>query len=293
MIKFPSSLKTRDRPLLTALVFLAVVLSLCLLYPLFSSHSSNTITENQYLKPSLSHWFGTDLHGRDMFARIIYGVRISLLVGTVGAFVSLVIGVTWGGIAGYLGGRWDGVMMRFVDFLNAMPSVIFVIVLMAAMESVVQKAAIAIGAENPSVVARFVFLFAGLGAVSWLNMARIVRGRVISLKSRDFVTAGVALGLSHTRLLFRHILPNASGIIMVYLLLTIPSVVLYESFLSYLGIGVQPPHASLGSLIAEGAGQINPIRIYWWMIVFPTGAMVSILLALHVVGERFKPDPSP
>ena len=273
---------------LVAWAFLVFVIGLCVGQPFFSDGSANAMSEAQYMAPSGEHWFGTDLHGRDMFARVIFGTRISLLVGLAGATVSLVVGVGWGAIAGYLGGRWDGAMMRFVDFLNSMPSVIFVIVLMAAMEASVERVAAWAGFGNPSVVARFVFLFVGLGAVSWLNMARIVRGRVLSLKSRDFVSASVALGISHTKILLRHILPNAWGVIVVYTLLTIPSVVLYESFLSYLGIGVQPPYASLGSLIAEGAGQINPIRTYWWMVVFPTGAMVGMLLALNVVGERLK-----
>jgi peptide/nickel transport system permease protein/oligopeptide transport system permease protein len=227
-------------------------------------------------------------------ARIIYGAQISLLVGAVGAGVSLVIGVTWGAVAGYLGGRWDSVMMRFVDILYSLPSIVFVIVLITTVEGFLKQWLIKISwlnnvlSSNAEATVRLLFLFAGLGAVSWLTMARIVRGRVLSLRNQSFVDASRALGASHTRILFRHILPNVFGVIIVYLTLTVPSVILYESFLSYLGLGIQAPQASLGSLIADGAAQINPIRIYWWTIIFPGGTLVLTLLALNFLGDGLR-----
>jgi ABC-type dipeptide/oligopeptide/nickel transport system permease subunit len=200
------------------------------------------------------------------------------LVGIVGAVVSLFIGVLWGAVAGYCGGRWDGLMMRFVDILYSMPSIVFVIVLITVLNGIFGKLPIV----------QFIGLFVGLGAVSWLTMARIVRGQVLTLRNRPFVDASRALGASHARILLRHILPNTYGVIIVYLTLTIPSIILYESFLSYLGLGVQPPQASLGSLIASGAAQINSIRIYWWLIVFPGATLALTLLALNFVGDGLR-----
>jgi ABC-type dipeptide/oligopeptide/nickel transport system permease subunit len=181
----------------------------------------------------------------------------------------------------------DEVMMRFVDVLYSMPTVVFVIVLITALNAVVGK--LQTGPRSLSANAagtlQFIGLFVGLGAVSWLTMGRIVRGQVLSLRHRAFVEASRALGATHARILLRHILPNVYGVIIVYLTLTIPSIILYESFLSYLGLGIQPPQASLGSLIASGAEQINPVRIYWWLIVFPGAALAVTLLALNFVGD--------
>jgi oligopeptide transport system permease protein len=283
------------------LVLLGVV-ALILLWPLFNSpilsailpigmiHDPNAISDLQFAPPGRAHWFGTDVHGRDLLSRVCYGARVSLLVGLVGAVVSLVIGVLWGATAGYCGGRWDGVMMRFVDVLYSMPSVIFVIVLITGLDAALRR--LQAGPHGLSTDAartlQFVGLFGGLGAVSWLTMARIVRGQVLTLRNRAFIDASRVLGASHTRILLGNILPNVSGVIIVYLTLTIPSIILYESFLSYLGLGIQPPQASLGSLIASGAEQINPIRIYWWLIVFPGAMLALTLLALNFVGDGLR-----
>jgi ABC-type dipeptide/oligopeptide/nickel transport system permease subunit len=199
-----------------------------------------------------------------------------------------VIGVVWGAVAGYLGGRWDSVMMRFVDILYSMPSIVFVIVLIAVLEEAVRGWLTRAFSSEAGALANLLLLFAGLGAVSWLTMARIVRGQVLSLRTRAFVDASRVLGASHTRILFRHILPNVYGVILVYLTLTIPAVILYESFLSYLGLGIQPPQASLGYLIADGASQINSIRIYWWLIVFPGSTLAVTLLALNFLGDGLR-----
>jgi len=278
----------RNRPALYSLLFLVFVLSVILLWPLFSHVNPNALSDAQFKAPSSEHWCGTDIHGRDLLARIMFGGRISLLVGAVGTLVSLVIGVSWGAIAGYLGGRVDALMMRIVDILYALPSIIFVIVLITTLEQLLKGWSVRrLGADADTFV-RLLFLFVGLGAVSWLTMARIVRGQVLSLRTRSFVYASQVLGATHFQILRRHILPNISGIVIVYLTLTVPSIVLYESFLSYLGLGIQPPMASWGSLIAEGAGQLNAIRIYWWLVVFPCAALVLTLLALNFVGDGLR-----
>jgi peptide/nickel transport system permease protein/oligopeptide transport system permease protein len=213
---------------------------------------------------------------------------VSLLVGAVGAGVSLVIGVLWGATAGYLGGRWDGVLMRVVDILYSLPSIIFVVVLITTLEGRFRVWTAHFNNPELAKLTRLLLLFVGLGAVSWLNMARIVRGQVLSLRTRAFVEASRTLGAGNGLILFRHILPNVLGVVIVYLTLTVPAIVLYESFLSYLGLGIQPPMASWGSLIAEGAGQINTVRIYWWLLVFPGGVLVTTLLALNFLGDGLR-----
>ena len=278
----------RNRPAFVSAIFLAGMVCLILVWPLVAPYSPIAVSDLQTAPPSKGHWFGTDVHGRDLLTRIFYGARISLLVGAVGAAVSLVIGVMWGALAGYLGGRWDSLLMRIVDILYSMPSIVFVIVLITTLETVFKNWLAARFSPEAANLGRLLFLFFGLGAVSWLTMARIVRGQVLTLRNRSFIDASRALGASHARIIFMHILPNVYGVIIVYLTLTIPSVILYESFLSYLGLGIQAPQASLGSLLAEGAAQINPIRVYWWMIVFPGAMLVSMLLALNFTGDGLR-----
>ena len=278
----------RNRPARISAWFLAAVVTLVLLWPVVSSVNPDALSDEQFQPPSWKHWFGTDVHGRDVFTRVMYGAQISWLVGIVGAGVSLVIGVTWGAVAGYVGGRTDSAMMRFVDILYSLPSIIFVIVLITTLEGLLKLWLEAVGLPAWARSARLVFLFVGLGAVSWLTMARIVRGQVLSLRSRQFVDASRSLGAGPLWILRRHIVPNVLGVVIVYLTLTVPAIILYESFLSYLGLGIQPPMASWGSLIAEGAEQINPIRIYWWLIVFPGGVLVSTLLALNFLGDGLR-----
>lgn len=285
----------RNRPAVVGTVALVALLALVLVWPFLTGspdapaagvlHHPDAHSETPFAAPDGAHLLGTDIHGRDLLSRTIAGTRVSLLVGAVGALVSLVIGVLWGAVAGYVGGRTDSVMMRTVDVLYSLPSIIFVIVLITTLHGFLERWNIR--AEWAPHL-KFIALFAGLGAVSWLTMARIVRGQVLSLRTRAFVEASRAMGAGGAHILFRHILPNTAGVIIVYLTLTVPAIILYESFLSYLGLGIQPPRASLGSLIADGALQINPIRIYWWLLVFPATALVGTLLALNFAGDGLR-----
>jgi ABC-type dipeptide/oligopeptide/nickel transport system permease subunit len=251
-------------------------------------HQPDQITDAQFARPGAQHWFGTDLHGRDVFSRTLYGGQISLLVGVVGAAVSLVIGVLWGAVAGYVGGRVDSVLMRLVDILYSLPSIIFVIVLITTVGQMLKQSRLVERLPAAAGVLQVVLLFAGLGAVSWLTMARIVRGQVLALRTCAFVEASRALGAGTAHILFRQIIPNIFGVAITYVALTVPSIILYESFLSYLGLGIQPPMASWGTLIAEGVSQINPVRIYWWLILFPGGVLVTTLLALNFLGDGLR-----
>lgn len=287
----------KNRPAVLSACFLAFLLITIVVWPAVLKiagansahvHNPNQLSDIQFSPPTLQHWFGTDLHGRDLFSRVLFGAQISLLVGVVGTLVSLVIGVLWGAIAGYCGGRTDAVLMRIVDILYSLPTVIFVIVLLTTFGEIIKKSHFVENSPALESSLRLILLFVGLGAVSWLTMARIVRGQVLSLRTRAFVEASRALGAKPDWILARHIIPNIFGIVITYLALTMPAIILYESFLSYLGLGVQPPMASWGTLIAEGVSQINPIRIYWWLIVFPGGILVSTLLALNFFGDGLR-----
>jgi len=221
---------------------------------------------------SWGHPMGTDNAGRDILARVLSGGQISLMVALIATLVSLVIGISYGAIAGYVGGRVDDLMMRIVDVLYSLPYVILVIVLLALLP-----------AKTPT--AQLAELFFALGAVSWLTMARIVRGQIMSLKNQDFVLAARATGVSTPRIIFRHLVPNALGPVIVYATLTIPSVMLSEAFLSFLGLGVRPPRVSWGSLAAEGA---QNLAIYPWQLIFPGGTMALMLFILNFVGDGLR-----
>jgi oligopeptide transport system permease protein len=223
-------------------------------------------------KFSWTHPMGTDNAGRDILARVLSGGQISLMVALIATLVSLVIGISYGAIAGYVGGRVDDLMMRIVDVLYSLPYVILVIVLLALLP-----------AKTPT--AQLAELFFALGAVSWLTMARIVRGQIMSLKNQDFVLAARATGVSTPRIIFRHLVPNALGPVIVYATLTIPSVMLSEAFLSFLGLGVRPPRVSWGSLAAEGA---QNLAIYPWQLIFPGVTMALMLFSLNFVGDGLR-----
>ena len=217
--------------------------------------------------PSLQHWFGTDDLGRDTLARVIYGGRISLLVGVVGTLVSLIVGVTWGAIAGYRGGAVDDFMMRVVDVLYSLPYIFLVILLLVFFSR------------------SLVMLFVALGLVQWLTMARIVRGQVLSLKRQTFVEAARALGASDAAIIFRHIVPNTLGPVIVYTTLTVPAVILQEAFLSFLGLGVQPPDASWGTLVSDGA---RVLALFPWLVFFPGVALSLTLLCFNFLGDGLR-----
>ena len=268
--------------------FLAFIVLACVVGPEFLSASLGEPGPNQYAPPSWEHPFGTDLNGRDVLYRVLTGGRISLLVGLCGAVVSLFIGTAWGLIAGYAGGRVDALMMRVVDILYSVPRLIFILIAINAFNAGLQEWASQEGLQWLVQSSRIAILILTLGFIEWLTMARIVRGQVLSLKERQFVTAARALGQSHSKILTRHLLPNLAGIILVYLTLTIPAVVIDESFLSFLGLGIQAPQASWGSLLADGAGAINPLRSFWWLLVFPAAAMSLTLLALNFLGDALR-----
>lgn len=267
---------------------LAGMIAAIFLLPWVLGVKPDVLSELQLGGPSAAHWLGTDANGRDLLARVCAGARVSLVVGLAGALVSLVIGVGWGVTSGYLGGRWDGVMMRVVDVLYSLPSILFVIVLVTAMREPVERWLEAMAGPRGAEASSVLFLIVALGGVSWLTMARIVRGQVLSLRRRPFMDAARVLGAGHGRLIWHHLLPNTLGVILVYLTLTIPAIVLGESFLSFLGLGVQPPRASLGSLLADGAGQINPLRTAWTPLLGPGGMLVGLLLALSFLGDGLR-----
>ncbi|HEX3856214.1 MAG TPA: ABC transporter permease [Verrucomicrobiae bacterium] len=287
----------KNRPAILSTWFLALLLLLIIAWPIALKiaganfahlHDPDELSDVQFSPPTAQHWFGTDVHGRDIFSRVLFGAQISLLVGVVGTIVSLIIGVLWGAIAGYVGGRVDSALMRIVDILYSLPTIIFVIVLLTTLGEIIKKSHFVENSPALEGGLRLILLFVGLGAVSWLTMARIVRGQVLSLRTRAFVEASRTLGAGAPRILFRHIIPNIFGVVITYLALTMPAIILYESFLSFLGLGVQAPMASWGTLISEGVSQINPIRIYWWLIVFPGGVLVTTLLALNFLGDGLR-----
>ena len=217
--------------------------------------------------PSAAHWLGTDVFGRDVLTQVMYGGRVSLAVGFIATAVALLIGVTWGAVAGYVGGRVDAVMMRIVDILYALPFMIFIVLLMVVFGRNV------------------LLLILAIGAVEWLTMARIMRSQVQSLRQQEFVEAAISLGLSPAAIIRRHVIPNALGPIIVYTTLTIPSVMLLEAFLSFLGLGIQPPQTSWGLLISYGA---ETMEEYPWLLIFPGLALTTTLFSLNFLGDGLR-----
>ena len=297
MTQSPAQLAWRrffsNRAAVVSAIFLGLVVVAAIIVPWIKRDALEAISDSQFHPPGHVYLFGTDVHGRDLFTRVFYGTRISLLVGIVAGAVSLIVGVLWGAFAGYKGGRTDAAMMRFVDVLYTLPYLLFVIVLITALDDVLKKFLTGHGLERWTGQTRLLLLFIGLGAVSWLTMSRIVRGQILSLKNQNFVEASRAQGAGTWRIICRHLLPNIWGIVIVYLTLTIPGIMLMESFLSFLGLGVQPPQASLGSLLADGAAAINPIQISWWLIVFPGATMALTLLALNFMGDGLRDAMDP
>lgn len=253
-----------------AMIVLFTLICLAIFGPYLRPYAIDEVFWDSFQAPpgiDSGHWFGTDSNGRDLFVRTMYGMRISLLVGLCATTVSLLIGVTYGAVAGYTGGRTDNIMMRIVDVLYSMPFMFFVILLMVFF-------------------GRNIYLmFAAIGAIEWLTMARIVRGQSMSLRHKEFVTAAQALGVSGGNIVRRHIVPNTLGTVMVYVTLTIPVVILTESFLSFLGLGVQEPMTSLGVLISEGAKQMESSP---WTLVFPASFLAVMLFCFNYIGDGLR-----
>ncbi len=260
----------QNKAAMVSMAILAVIALLAIFAPLLSPHPLDEIYWERIQAPpdfSHAHWFGTDGNGRDLFIRTLYGGRISLMVGILATLVSLVIGVTYGAISGYAGGRVDDLMMRIVDIIYALPFTFFVIILMV-------------------VFGRQIFLiFVAIGAVEWLTMARIVRGQTLSIKNREFVEAARAAGVSNTAIVRRHIVPNLLGPVIVYMTLTIPQVILLESLLSFLGLGVQEPLTSWGVLISEGAETMESAP---WMLIFPAIFLALTLFCFNFIGDGLR-----
>jgi oligopeptide transport system permease protein len=258
----------RNRMAVFGAIALVVIAAASLLGPLVLAYGYEE--QNLLLgaaPPSAAHPLGTDKLGRDQLARILYGGRVSLLIGIAATAVSLTIGLLWGSVAAYLGGKVDAVMMRIVDILYALPFTIFVILLMTVFGR------------------NFVLLFVAIGAVEWLTMARIVRGQVLALKRLEFIDAAIALGLRKRRIILRHLIPNVLGPVAVYTTLTIPAVMLLEAFLSFLGLGVQPPMASWGLLIKEGAEMMEEAP---WLLLYPAALFTLTLFSLNFLGDGLR-----
>ncbi|MCB0272053.1 MAG: ABC transporter permease [Bdellovibrionales bacterium] len=242
--------------------------------------------------PTLKHPFGTDYFGRDLLTRTLVGGSISLMVGLIAATVAAIVGTIFGSVSGFFGGRVDNLMMRFVDVLYAVPYLFLVIILVTVIERV-NVGSIFDPFNTVSEVlmglkifeGRLILLFIALGLVGWLTTARIVRGQVLSIKEQEFVQAARSIGVSNTAIIFRHLIPNALGTIIVYFTLTVPSMIMQEAFLSFIGLGIQPPNPSLGSLISDGAKQM---QLYWWTLVFPAIFLAILLYCLNFVGDGLR-----
>jgi oligopeptide transport system permease protein len=258
----------KNRLAVSGLVILLFLIVVSLLTPWIAPYSY----EEQNLMlgataPSAAHWLGTDIFGRDMLTRIMYGGRVSLMVGFIATAVALVIGILWGAVAGFVGGRLDAVMMRIVDIMYALPFMIFIVLLMVVFGR------------------NILLLFVAIGAVEWLTMARIVRGQVMTLRKQEFVEAAYSMGLSKWAIIRRHIIPNTLGPVIVYTTLTIPSVMLLEAFLSFLGLGIQPPQSSWGLLINYG---VETMEEYPWLLIFPGITLSLTLFALNFLGDGLR-----
>ncbi len=270
-----------------ALAVLGFIVFMAVAGPWIFHYAPETTSPLKLSAPTSANWFGTDMNGRDLFSRVIQGARVSLIVGLCGALVSFIIGTAYGLVSGYVGGRTDNVMMRIVEVLHSVPRLIIIIVAIFTfaprLESFLHDAW-----PTMKGYAKVILIILSLGIIEWLSMARIVRGQVLALKEQQFVLAARALGQSHVRILLRHLLPNLIGVVVVYLTLTIPAVVLDESFLSFLGLGISDPQASWGSLLSDGKNAINPVRSYWWLLVFPAAAMSLTLLSLNFLGDALR-----
>ncbi len=273
----------RNKLALLGGIILVVLGVLCFIGPFLTKHKYDT--QDLHLgptPPSSEHWLGTDKLGRDQFVRVLIGGRVSMMVGLCATFVSLTIGLFWGAVAGFKGGKIDMVMMRIVDIMYSLPFTVFVILLMVLFKDVEAKFQ---WLDDIGIPFNLLLLFGAIGAVEWLTMARIVRGQINSLKRQEFVEAAHALGLRQHRIIFRHLIPNILGPVIVYATLTVPGVMLLEAFLSYLGLGVQPPMSSWGSMIKEGAEMMEE---YPWLLFYPGLTLGLTLFSLNFLGDGLR-----
>lgn len=299
----------RNRPAMISLCLLAALVVIAFTVPFFLPESLKTTSADTFLPPltrsadgSVMHLCGTDVNGQDVFYRLLTGAQVSLGVGMVGALLSLIVGTAYGMISGYFGGRTDAFMMRAVDMLYAVPRILFIMIFIAAFDDVFKDAldAARLSAQRGGwsrtegimrdliPYSKILVMIISLGLVEWLTMARIVRGQVLVLRETTFVTASRAMGQNGWTILRKHLLPNLSTVILTYLTLTIPAVILDESFLSFLGLGIEDPAASWGSLLKDGAQVINPIESKWWLLAFPAVLMSLSLLALNFLGDGLR-----
>jgi ABC-type dipeptide/oligopeptide/nickel transport system permease subunit len=262
----------RNRVAVAGAVFIALMVLSCVFLPLLLGlDPDRTAPALRNQPPSSKFWFGTDVVGRDVLARVLVGGRTSLLVGLASTAVSVLVGVSYGAVAGFYGGKVDEFMMRFVDFLYGLPYMFLVILIMLLFSETAR------GDMLP--------VFLALGLVQWLTMARIVRGQVITLRHQEFVLAAELLGASDARILVRHVLPNVVGVVVVYGTLMVPAVIILESFLSFLGLGVA---LSWGQLVADGVAVVNPVRSYWWLLLWPSAFLGFTLLSLNFIGDGLR-----
>ena len=284
---------TRNHAAIVSLWLLILIIVLCFVGPALPFVKSSTAINlaNAAAGPSAAHWFGTDQLGRDLFSRILYGGQVSLLVGFVATAVAVCIGIVYGALSGYAGGKLDAFLMRFVDILFALPFLVLVILFALVVDKPASEftewTIRTTGFERDRVapITSLIPLFIAIGAIGWLTIARIVRAQVMALKKQEFVEAAVSLGLSRVRILFRHILPNVIGPIIIYTTLAVPGIMLLESVLSFLGLGVKPPNSSWGSLIKEGADRME---ISWLLLFFPSLFFASTLFALNFLGDGLR-----
>ena len=258
-----------NKAAVASMIVLALLVILAVIGPHLAPFEYDEIRKNDVWMPPLTggHLLGTDSLGRDLLARLLMGLGVSMAIGVVATLVSLVIGVAWGSVAGFVGGRTDEVMMRIVDTLYSLPFIFFVILLMVTFGR------------------NILLIFVAIGAVEWLTMSRIVRGQTLSLKQKEFVEAARAAGVSQGAIIARHIVPNLLGVVVVYVTLTIPAVIIAESFLSFLGLGVQPPMASLGTLISAGA---QDMELAPWLLIFPSIVMIVTLMCFNFIGDGLR-----
>lgn len=283
----------QNRAATVSLFVLIFILLLCFVGPLLPFVKSSTLIDlgNAAAPPSADHWFGTDQLGRDLFSRVLYGGQVSLLVGLVATAVSVVIGVVYGAVAGYAGGKIDDLMMRFVDILFSLPFLVLVILFSMLVDKPTAEFTdwvidtTGFSRDRVAPITTLIPLFIAIGAIGWLTIARIVRASVMAIKKQEFVEAAVSLGFGRGRILFRHILPNVIGPIIIYTTLAVPGVMLLESVLSFLGLGVRPPNSSWGILIKEGADRME---ISWLMLFFPSLFFASTLFALNFLGDGLR-----